>query len=87
MHYLSCIDISYNELQGPISNSTTFKHAHMEGNKGLCGNVKGLPSCKAVTMHKQASRKKWFVVMFSSLVMVCRKRNLKNQSDRLKEPV
>lgn len=69
MHYLSRIDISYNELQGPIPNSTAFKHAHMEGNKGLCGNVNGLPSYKAFTMHKQASRKKWFVIMFSSLVM------------------
>ncbi|KAK9183475.1 hypothetical protein WN944_026627 [Citrus x changshan-huyou] len=39
-------------------------------NTRLCGNVQGLPSRKAFTTCKQASRKKWVVIMFSSLVMV-----------------
>ncbi|KAJ9676793.1 hypothetical protein PVL29_022015 [Vitis rotundifolia] len=42
---LSDVDISYNQLQGPIPNSKAFRYATIEalkGNKGLCGNVKGL---------------------------------------------
>ncbi|KAH9699457.1 putative leucine-rich repeat receptor-like protein kinase [Citrus sinensis] len=47
MHGLVYIDISYNKLHGPIPNSAAFKHALMEalqGNKGLCGDIKGFPS-------------------------------------------
>ncbi|KAJ4723327.1 putative Receptor protein kinase [Melia azedarach] len=65
MHSLSHIDLSYNELQGPIPNSTTFQDAGMEalqGNKGLCGNVKGFPSCTSSTLYKPSSRKKWVVI-------------------------
>ncbi|CAL5332801.1 unnamed protein product [Camellia sinensis] len=45
MHGLAFIDISYNQLQGPIPMSSAFMNASIEalqGNKGLCGNVKGL---------------------------------------------
>ena len=45
MHGLSYVDISYNELEGPLPNSRAFQDAHIEtlqGNKGLCGNVTGL---------------------------------------------
>ncbi|KDO41686.1 hypothetical protein CISIN_1g039937mg [Citrus sinensis] len=49
MHWLSRIDISYNALQGPIPDSTTFRDAPMkalQGNKRLCGDIRGFPSCK-----------------------------------------
>ncbi|GKB12096.1 MDIS1-interacting receptor like kinase 2-like protein [Tanacetum coccineum] len=49
MRGLSSIDISYNDLQGPIPNSKAFLNAPFEalqGNKGLCGNITGLPQCK-----------------------------------------
>ncbi|XP_024035629.1 MDIS1-interacting receptor like kinase 2-like [Citrus clementina] len=65
MHGLVYIDISYNKLHGPIPNSAAFKHALMEalqGNKGLCGDIKGFPSCKASKSDKQASRKIWVVI-------------------------
>ncbi|KAJ4723521.1 putative Receptor protein kinase [Melia azedarach] len=74
MHGLSSIDISYNELMGPIPNSTTFRDAPievLEGNKGLCGDVKGLPYCKTFTTHKQSLRKKWLIAMLSVLGALC----------------
>ncbi|CAL5332807.1 unnamed protein product [Camellia sinensis] len=49
MHGLAFVDISYNPLQGPIPMSSAFMNASIEalqGNKGLCGNVKGLLPCK-----------------------------------------
>ncbi|KAH9659544.1 putative leucine-rich repeat receptor-like protein kinase [Citrus sinensis] len=70
MHGLVYIDISYNKLHGPIPNSAAFKHAPMEalqGNKGLCGDIKGFPSCKASKSDKQASRKIWVVIVFPLL--------------------
>ncbi|KAK9185507.1 hypothetical protein WN943_025863 [Citrus x changshan-huyou] len=32
------------------------------GNEGLCGDIKGLPSCKALKSNKHALRKIWVVV-------------------------
>ena len=54
MRGLLYIDISYNELQGPIPDSKAFKDAPfeaLEGNKGLCGDVRGLESCKLSSAH------------------------------------
>ncbi|ESR55287.1 hypothetical protein CICLE_v10023511mg [Citrus x clementina] len=71
MHGLSCIDVSYNELRGPIPNSRIFQYDPMEalqGNKGLCGDIKGFQSCKATfTPHKQISKRKWFKIVFPLL--------------------
>ena len=54
MRGLLYVDISYNELQGPIPDSKAFKDAPfeaLEGNKGLCGDVRGLQSCKLSSAH------------------------------------
>ncbi|KAJ4723865.1 putative Receptor protein kinase [Melia azedarach] len=70
MHGLSCIDISYNDLQGSIPNSTAFRDASIEelqGNKRLCGDVKGLSSCEAYHLHKKSLKKKWLVIVLSPL--------------------
>ncbi|GMP46020.1 hypothetical protein CsSME_00014336 [Camellia sinensis var. sinensis] len=62
MHGLAFVDISYNQLQGPIPMSSAFMNASIEalqGNKGLCGNVKGLLPCKiasALPKHTLAKR-------------------------------
>ncbi|KAI8015071.1 MDIS1-interacting receptor like kinase 2 [Camellia lanceoleosa] len=62
MHGLAFVDISYNQLQGPIPMSGAFMNASIEalqGNKGLCGNVKGLQPCKipsALPKHTLAKR-------------------------------
>ncbi|KAH9658360.1 MDIS1-interacting receptor like kinase 2 [Citrus sinensis] len=73
MHGLQHIDISYNELRGPIPNSTAFRDAPikaLQGNKGLCGDFKGLPFCKVLKSNKQASRKIWIFVLFPLLGIV-----------------
>ncbi|CAL5384116.1 unnamed protein product [Camellia sinensis] len=62
MHGLAFIDISYNQLQGSIPMSSAFMNASIEalqGNEGLCGNVKGLQPCKipsALPKHTLAKR-------------------------------
>ncbi|XP_023889685.1 MDIS1-interacting receptor like kinase 2-like [Quercus suber] len=47
MRGLLHVDISFNELEGPLPNSKAFQNAPIEAlrhNKGLCGNVTGLQS-------------------------------------------
>ncbi|XP_028070746.1 MDIS1-interacting receptor like kinase 2-like isoform X2 [Camellia sinensis] len=62
MHGLAFVDISYNQLQGPIPISSAFMNASIEalqGNKDLCGNVKGLLPCtipSALPKHTLAKR-------------------------------
>ncbi|KAL9437287.1 hypothetical protein AB3S75_023194 [Citrus x aurantiifolia] len=70
MHGLSVIDISDNQLQGPVPNSTAFRNAPveaLEGNKGLCGGVKGMQPCKVYSSHKPNSGAKWFAIVFPVL--------------------
>jgi hypothetical protein len=48
MFSLTIVDISYNQLEGPLPNIRAFNNATIEllrNNKGLCGNVYGLESC------------------------------------------
>ncbi|KAJ4723870.1 putative Receptor protein kinase [Melia azedarach] len=74
MHGLSRVDISYNNLQGPIPNSNAFRDAPIEalqGNKGLCGNIKGLPSCIVFTSHKQSPKKRKLLIVLFVLVAIC----------------
>ncbi|KAG6629361.1 MDIS1-interacting receptor like kinase 2-like [Carya illinoinensis] len=67
MYGLSYVDVSYNELHGPIPNSKAFLDAPLgalQGNKGLCGNVKGLPPCKHLS---KKGHKTMFVIIFPLL--------------------
>ncbi|XP_035545195.1 MDIS1-interacting receptor like kinase 2-like [Juglans regia] len=69
MHGLLHVDISYNELHGLIPNNKAFLDAPLEalqGNKGLCGNVKGLPPCK-VHKSKKGHMKAEFIIIFPVL--------------------
>ncbi|XP_058222203.1 MDIS1-interacting receptor like kinase 2-like [Rhododendron vialii] len=55
MNWLVHVDISFNELEGPIPNSKALMNATiqgLQGNKGLCGNVPGLQSCKNQMDHR-----------------------------------
>ncbi|KAK9928864.1 hypothetical protein M0R45_025983 [Rubus argutus] len=55
MHGLVDVDISYNDLEGPLPNNTAFQYVSSEalqGNKGLCGNIRFLHPC-----NKQNSKK------------------------------
>ena len=59
MRGLSFVDISYNELEGPLPNSRAFHDAHIEalqGNKELCGNVTGLQPCKAGYISEKGNK-------------------------------
>ncbi|XP_021808475.1 MDIS1-interacting receptor like kinase 2-like [Prunus avium] len=62
MHGLNDIDISYNQMQGPIPNNKAFQNARMEGNNGLCGNVGGLKPCNHSVEHKRTSKKAFLII-------------------------
>ncbi|KAJ9183135.1 hypothetical protein P3X46_007040 [Hevea brasiliensis] len=72
MHGLSSIDISYNELEGSIPSNRAFQNASIEafqGNKGLCGDVPGLPPCN-FSINKRTSKrshKMLFLIIFLPL--------------------
>ncbi|KAM7462008.1 hypothetical protein LguiA_030129 [Lonicera macranthoides] len=74
MTALLYIDISYNELYGPIPNSKVFTNVSIQvlrGNKGLCGNVKGLQHCanpSAMSKHKHKISHKLVLVIVLPLV-------------------
>ncbi|XP_039165312.1 MDIS1-interacting receptor like kinase 2 [Eucalyptus grandis] len=56
---LTSIDISYNDLEGPLPNVKAFIEAPFEAlqhNKGLCGNVVGLPKCNSTVSKKSIRR-------------------------------
>ncbi|CAA2983138.1 MDIS1-interacting receptor like kinase 2-like [Olea europaea subsp. europaea] len=49
------IDISYNQLEGPVPSGRAFQNVSIEqlqGNKGLCGNIVGLQPCKSPSRVK-----------------------------------
>ncbi|KAI9200812.1 hypothetical protein LWI28_013468 [Acer negundo] len=56
------VDISYNDLQGPVPDNKAFQDAPieaLEGNKDLCGNVRGLRPCNpSFTRYEHMSRNK-----------------------------
>ncbi|KAI3876716.1 hypothetical protein MKX03_019199, partial [Papaver bracteatum] len=49
---LTVVDVSYNELSGPLPNTKAFKDAPVDAlmnNKGLCGNSsRGLKPCNTI---------------------------------------
>ncbi|XP_039165530.1 MDIS1-interacting receptor like kinase 2-like [Eucalyptus grandis] len=52
---LTSIDVSYNDLEGPLPNVKAFNEAPFEviwHNRGLCGNVVGLPKCNSIGSEK-----------------------------------
>ena len=65
MRGLLCVNISDNELEGPLPNSTTFQEAHIEalqGNKGLYGNVTGLQPCRVGHISKKGHKTIFFII-------------------------
>ncbi|XP_056170889.1 MDIS1-interacting receptor like kinase 2-like [Syzygium oleosum] len=56
MSALTSIDLSYNNLEDPLPNVKAFNEAPFEAiqhNKGLCGNVVGLPKCNSTGSKKR----------------------------------
>ncbi|KAF8690449.1 hypothetical protein HU200_040803 [Digitaria exilis] len=51
MDSLSTLDVSYNNLEGPLPTGRLFRNASIRWflhNKGLCGNLSGLPLCSSI---------------------------------------
>jgi uncharacterized protein YjbI with pentapeptide repeats len=64
------VNIAFNELWGPIPNNKAFHDAPieaLEGNKGLCGQVKGLQPCQPSTPDKHFPQKIVFIIIFPIL--------------------
>ncbi|KAH1199944.1 MDIS1-interacting receptor like kinase 2 [Glycine max] len=56
MSCLISVNISYNQLEGPLPNNKAFLKAPIESlknNKGLCGNVTGLMLCPTINSNKK----------------------------------
>ncbi|XP_059281187.1 MDIS1-interacting receptor like kinase 2-like, partial [Lycium ferocissimum] len=76
---LQYVVLSYNELEGPIPNNKAFINASLEGNKGLCGNVRGLQPCErpssVVKKQSVAKRRKLILItvlpVMGELVLLC----------------
>jgi Leucine-rich repeat (LRR) protein len=52
---LSTLDVSYNDLEGPLSTGRLFQNASVKWflhNKGLCGNISGLPACSSTPIKE-----------------------------------
>ncbi|KAF8029045.1 hypothetical protein BT93_E1652 [Corymbia citriodora subsp. variegata] len=70
MSALTSINLSYNNLEGPLPNVKAFNEAPFEAiqhNKGLCGNVVGLPKCNSTESkkHNRSVRARVTVVLIS----------------------
>ncbi|XP_057986499.1 MDIS1-interacting receptor like kinase 2-like [Hevea brasiliensis] len=63
---LRSVDLSDNELWGPIPNSKAFQDAALKGNRGLCGNARGLQPCKIAKIHKHVLGK---AIKFSLMIV------------------
>ncbi|XP_072958034.1 MDIS1-interacting receptor like kinase 2-like [Typha angustifolia] len=64
---LSFIDLSYNDLEGPLPDSQVFKKAPLEWfthNNGLCGEVLGLTPCSLSPSMKGSKTKRSRVILF-----------------------
>ena len=73
MRGLSSVNISYNELEGPLPNSRAFQDARIEalqGNKGLCGNITGLQPCSTGHISKKGNKIIFPLLGTLSLVLV-----------------
>ncbi|XP_062201298.1 MDIS1-interacting receptor like kinase 2-like [Phragmites australis] len=57
---LSTLDVSYNNLEGPIPEGHQFQNASASWflhNKGLCGNLSGLPPCYSTQVSGRHKRR------------------------------
>nr|XP_027120145.1 MDIS1-interacting receptor like kinase 2-like [Coffea arabica] len=68
------INISFNNLEGPIPSGRAFMNLTIEevqGNKGLCGNITGLPACGSsplIKKHVKDKLKKLLVTILCPLL-------------------
>ncbi|KAK4275667.1 hypothetical protein QN277_018707 [Acacia crassicarpa] len=71
MSALSNVDISYNQLEGPIPIKPVFHNFDsLRNNKGLCGNVTGLSPCGDSKTNKHGHKSKKFLIIFLPLTIL-----------------
>ncbi|KAK4275662.1 hypothetical protein QN277_018702 [Acacia crassicarpa] len=91
---LFVVDISYNQLEGPVPNKPAFHNFDaLRNNKGLCGNVIGLSPCGDSKTNGHGHKSKFFLIIFFPLtilllvvvgatcVIFLRARNTKNKDE------
>ncbi|GLT40888.1 hypothetical protein SLA2020_149890 [Shorea laevis] len=61
------LNLSYNQLQGSVPDSLAIRNASLQGNKGLCGNARGLTPCGASVLRKGHKNKNIIVVIVCPL--------------------
>uniref|UniRef100_A0A2N9ENA2 non-specific serine/threonine protein kinase n=1 Tax=Fagus sylvatica TaxID=28930 RepID=A0A2N9ENA2_FAGSY len=65
LHGLLNVNIAYNQFWGQIPDIKAFQDAPieaLEGNKGLCGKVKGLQPCQPVTKDKHVNNVVFMII-------------------------
>jgi Leucine-rich repeat (LRR) protein len=70
---LSTLDVSYNDLEGPLSTGRLFQNASVKWflhNKGLCGNISGLPACSS-TPIKEYHKARILRLLLVACIPVC----------------
>ncbi|KAL6839048.1 hypothetical protein ACP4OV_031102 [Aristida adscensionis] len=73
---LSTLDVSYNNLEGPIPMGQLFHNASARWflhNKGLCGNISGLPTCSSTPItehHKGRTSKLVLTISISVCIFI-----------------
>ncbi|KAM7466048.1 hypothetical protein LguiB_013610 [Lonicera macranthoides] len=73
MNSLLYVDISYNELYGPIPNNKVFSNAFIDvlrGNNGLCGKVEGLKPCANSTTATKNKANNYKIILIMVLPLV-----------------
>ncbi|XP_028088482.1 MDIS1-interacting receptor like kinase 2-like [Camellia sinensis] len=69
---LTSIDVSYNQLEGPLPDIKVFQEAPFEalkGNKGLCGNATGLKACLTKLNNGDVEKKGKKVMLLAVLLV------------------
>ncbi|OQU88704.1 hypothetical protein SORBI_3002G077400 [Sorghum bicolor] len=72
MSSLSALDVSYNDLEGPLPTGQLFNNASAKWflhNKGLCGNISGLPECSSTPIKEYHKSSLHHLVLVTSIPM------------------
>ncbi|KAG0542162.1 hypothetical protein BDA96_02G079400 [Sorghum bicolor] len=70
MSSLSALDVSYNDLEGPLPIGQLFHNASAKWflhNKGLCGNISGLPECSSTPIKEYHKSSLHHLVLVTSI--------------------
>jgi hypothetical protein len=72
MASLSTLDVSYNDLEGPLPTGRLFQNASAKWflhNKGLCGNILGLPTCSSAPIKEHHKARIYLSLLVVSILV------------------